>query len=382
VETVRTLMIAAGLWIPRSQQARKVYQPRARRDCTGELVQIDGSDHRWFEERAPACTLLVYVDDATSRLMVLHFTVTESTFSYFEATRAYLERHGKPVAFYSDRASVFRPVYSRTGARGITQFGRAMYELNIETWCANSSPAKGRVERAHLTLQDRLVKELRGISTIEAANAYAPTFMAAYNARFAKPPRSTFDAHRPLREDEDLDAIFTWRVMRKVSDSLTLQNDRVIYLLDNTKANRRWIGRRIDVWEYPDGRIEIRADGVVLPARRYDKLAEIDQGAIIEHKRLGHALQVAQALQAQRDSRRASGSPSRTNRGMPVRAKDRRPGTKKPREFTQADIDAVILEQSQQRQAQQPRKPGRRSAKVVDTDVSAPARPASSFNNA
>jgi hypothetical protein len=93
--------------------------------------------------------------------MVLHFTVTESTFSCFEATRAYLERYGKPVAFYSDRASVFRPVYSRTGARGITQFGRAMYELNIEIWCANSSPAKGRVERAHLTLQDRLVKELR-----------------------------------------------------------------------------------------------------------------------------------------------------------------------------------------------------------------------------
>jgi Helix-turn-helix domain len=384
VETVRTLMIAAGLWIPRSQRAPKVHQPRARRACTGELVQIDGSEHAWFEERAPQCTLLVYVDDATSRLMVLHFTVTESTFSYFEATRAYLERYGKPVAFYSDRASVFRPVYSRTGARGITQFGRAMYELNIETWCANSSPAKGRVERAHLTLQDRLVKELRlrGISTIAAANAYAPTFMAAYNARFAKPPRSTFDAHRPLRDDEDLDAILTWRVMRKVSDSLTLQNDRVIYLLDNTKANRRWIGRYLEVWEYPDGRIEIRADGIALPARRYDKLAEIDQGAVIEHKRLGHTLQVAQALQAQRDSRRASGSPSRTNRGMPVRPKDRRPGTKKPREFTQADLDGVILEQSQQRQAQQQRKPGRRTAKVIDTDVSALPVQASSFNNA
>jgi len=111
--------------------------------------------------------------------------------------------------------------------------------------------------------------------------------MAAYNARFAKPPRSTFDAHRPLRDDEDLDAILTWRVTRKVSDSLTLQNDRVIYLLDNTKANRRWIGRYLEVWEYPDGRIEIRADGVALRCRRYDKLAEIDQGAIIEHKRLG-----------------------------------------------------------------------------------------------
>ncbi|MFP3559955.1 ISNCY family transposase, partial [Paraburkholderia sp. SIMBA_049] len=121
-------------------------------------------------------TLLVYVDDATSRLMTLHFTATESTFSYFEATRAYIKRHGKPVAFYSDRASVFRPTYSRTGARGITQFGRAMSELNIDTFCANSNPAKGRVERANLTPQDRLVKELRlrGIQTMEAANAWAP----------------------------------------------------------------------------------------------------------------------------------------------------------------------------------------------------------------
>jgi hypothetical protein len=102
----------------------------------------------------------------------LHFTVTESTFSYFEATRAYLERYGKPLAFYSDRASV---VANKTG-RSVTHFGRAMFELNIDTLCANSSPAKGRVERAHLTLQDRLVKELRlrGISTVADANAYAP----------------------------------------------------------------------------------------------------------------------------------------------------------------------------------------------------------------
>jgi transposase len=316
VETVRTLMIAAGLWIPRSQRLPKIHQPRARRACFGELIQIDGSEHAWFEDRAPACTLLVYVDDATSRLMHLHFTVTESTFGYFEATRAYLERYGKPVAFYSDRASVFRPTHSRSGARGVTQFGRAMYELNIETWCANSSPAKGRVERAHLTLQDRLVKELRlrGIQTLEAANAYALSFMAAYNVRFAKPPRSPFNAHRPLRDDEDLDAILTWRVLRKVSDALTVLNDRMIYLLEDTQANRKWIGRYLEIWEYPDGRIEIRADSVALPYRRYDKLAEIDQGAIIEHKRLGHALQVAQALQAQRDSRRATAAAHRAPR--------------------------------------------------------------------
>ncbi len=105
-ETVRRWMRDAGLWIPRAQRPPKVYQPRARRACLGELVQIDGSEHAWFEDRAPQCTLLVYIDDATSRLMALHFTASESTFSYFEATRTYLERYGKPVAFYSDKASM------------------------------------------------------------------------------------------------------------------------------------------------------------------------------------------------------------------------------------------------------------------------------------
>jgi transposase len=363
-ETVRHLMTDAGLWIPRRQRPPKIYQPRARRSCVGELVQIDGSDHRWFEERAPACTLLVYVDDATSRLMALHFTATESTFSYFEATRAYLQQYGKPVAFYSDKASVFRPTHTQTGDRGVTHFGRAMYELNIDTWCANSSSAKGRVERAHLTLQDRLVKELRlrDISTIDAANAYAPTFIAAYNARFAKPPRSAFDAHRPLRDDEDLDALLTWRELRRVTKSLTVQYDRVMYLLEDTVANRKLVHRYIDVWEYPDGRIEVRADGAALPCVPYDRLAEIDQGAVIEHKRLGHALQVAQALQAQRDDRRASGSPSRTNRGLAVERDQRKPGTKKQREFTKADLNEAIVQI-----AQQPKtcsKPGLRSAKT------------------
>jgi hypothetical protein len=367
-ETVRRWMRDAGLWVPRRQRPPKIHQPRARRACLGELVQIDGSDHRWFEDRAPACTLLVYVDDATSRLMALHFTATESTFSYFEATRAYLERHGKPVAFYSDRASVFRPTYSRNGARGVTQFGRAMYELNIDTFCANSSPAKGRVERANLTLQDRLVKELRlrGIQTMEAANAWAPAFMAAYNAHFAKPPRSTFDAHRPLRDDEDLDAILTWRVMRKVSESLTVLNDLMIWLLEDTPATRRLIGHYIDVWEYPDGRIELRAGGVALPCVPYDKLAEIDQGAVVEHKRLGYTLQVAQAMQAQRDNRRVSGSPSRTNRGAAVRKPAASPGTKKPRAFTKTDLNETILQLATQhtKQPKAASKPGRRSARA------------------
>ena len=286
-ETVRKLMADAGLWIPRRQRPPKIYQPRARRACVGQLIQIDGSEHAWFEERAPACTLLVYVDDATSRLMMLHFTATESTFSYFEATRAYLERYGKPVAFYSDKASVFRP--TTKGEAGVTHFGRAMYELNIDTFCANSSPAKGRVEQAHHTLQDRLVKELRlrNISTIAEANGYAPSFMAAYNARFAKVPKSAFDAHRPLRADEDLDVLLTWRAPRKVSKALTVQYDRVLYLLDDTLPNRKLIGRYLEVWEYPDGRIELRADGRALPYREYDKLAEVD-AVTFRHKGAGY----------------------------------------------------------------------------------------------
>jgi hypothetical protein len=95
IETLRRWMIEAELWVPRSQRTRRVHQPRHRRSCFGELIQIDGCDHEWFEQRAPRCTLLVYVDDATSRLMELRFVKSESTFGYFEATRSYLERHAK-----------------------------------------------------------------------------------------------------------------------------------------------------------------------------------------------------------------------------------------------------------------------------------------------
>ena len=365
-ETVRRLMMDAGLWMPRRQRPPKVYQPRARRACLGELIQIDGCDHRWFEERAPQCTLLVYVDDATSRLMTLHFTATESTFSYFEATRQYIASHGKPVAFYSDKYSVFRKAGASKDGNSVTHFGRAMYELNIDTFCANSSPAKGRVERAHLTLQDRLVKELRlrGISTVAEANAYAPAFMAAYNARFAKPPKSAFDAHRPLRADEDLEQVFTWREPRKVTKSLTVQYDRVMYLLDDAPENRKLIDRYIEVWEYPDGRIELRADTRVLPCRQYDRLAEIDQAAIVENKRLSHVLQLAQAVQAQRDNRRIGKAPSRTHLGVATKVQGGSPGKKKQREFTQDDINSVIMELAQSRQSKQQRKPARRSAEA------------------
>ncbi|CAJ0901343.1 ISNCY family transposase ISBcen27 [Ralstonia mannitolilytica] len=343
-ETVRRIMTDAGFWVPRKLRPPKVHQPRNRRACLGELVQIDGSDHAWFEDRAPACTLLVYVDDATGRLMQLLFVPTESTQAYFTATRGYLERHGKPQAFYSDKASTFR-VNARENAegRGYTQFGRALFELNIDSLCANTSQAKGRVERMNGVLQDRLVKELRlrGIDSMEAANAFVPAFMADFNARFAKLPRSDFDAHRPLRGDEDLARIFCWREWRKVSASLTLQYAKVMYLLEDRPEHRKLVHRYLEVAEYPDGTIELWADGASLPYTTYDRLAQIDQGAIVEHKRLGHVLAVAAELQAQRDDRRQVG-PSRTLVGEPPRPKRPAPQTKRQRLINRLDLERAM----------------------------------------
>jgi len=331
-------MTQAGLWIPRKLRQPRVHQPRPRRACTGELIQIDGCEHRWFEDRGPACTLLVYVDDATSRLVQLLFVSSESTFTYFEATRGYLERYGKPLAFYSDKASVFR-INNRqaTGGDGQTQFGRAMNKLNITGICANTSSAKGRVERAHLTLQDRLVKELRlrAISTPEAANAFADEFMADYNRRFAKPPRHDFDVHRPLENNENLDATFTWREQRKVSKNLTLQYDKKLYLIEDNEENRRFQGKYIDVWQYPDGTIELRANGTSLPFITYDRLGELDQGAIVDNKRLGRALEMIKLVQDKRDNTRSQALPSLD--GQTSRRK-KQPGKKSQRSLNQDDM--------------------------------------------
>jgi len=153
----------------------------------------------------------VFVDDATGRLMHLEFVESESTFAYFRATRSYLQAWGKPIAFYSDKHGVFRVNHrGALGGDGMTQFGRALHALNIDIICANSSQAKGRVERAHKTLQDRLVRERRlaGVRTLAEGNALLPAFIADYNARFAKLPANQKDLHRPLRTGDDLEDAF------------------------------------------------------------------------------------------------------------------------------------------------------------------------------
>jgi hypothetical protein len=300
-EALRQWMVAEGLWLDRRRRLPAVHQPRPRRDCLGELVQVDGCEHRWLEDRGPPCTLLVFVDDATSRLMHLSFVASESAFDYFRAARAYLEAHGKPVAFYSDKHTVFR--VARAGAvrgPGVTQFGRALHELNVDIICADSPQAKGRVERAHKTQQDRLVKELRlaGVSTMEDANGFLPAFVESYNARFAKSPRSGRDLHRPLGSGDDLDEILAWREERTVSADLTLQYDKLLLLLEPNEATRPLARKRVTVVNYPDGRFAIRHGGIDLPFRPFDKLRRVDQAAVVENKRLGAALALIRERQA------------------------------------------------------------------------------------
>jgi transposase len=307
-ETLRAWLIGAGIWIPRRERSRTAHQPRHRRECLGELVQIDGCEHAWFEERGPVCSLLVYVDDATGRLMELRFVEVESAFDYFASTSGYLRRHGKPVAFYSDKHSIFRVNHEgSTGrARGVTQFGRALTELNIEIICANSPQAKGRVERMNKTLQDRLVKELRlrTVSTMEAGNAFLPEFMEDYNRRFGCTPKNPHDAHRPLRSDEDLSRIFTWQEERTMSRNLVVHFKRVSYLVEPGPETLPFAGKRVRVFQWDDGRVELRCEGRLLPASPFDKNRCVDQGAIVENKRLGAVLSVMQASQLQRDQAR------------------------------------------------------------------------------
>jgi transposase len=315
-ETLRKWMIADGLWRDRKQR-RRIHQPRPRRECVGELVQVDGSEHWWFEDRGPQCTLLVFVDDATSRLMHLQFVESESTpvqargrlFAYFHAARAYLEAWGKPVAFYSDKHGVFRVNHpGALGGDGMTQFGRALHALNIDIICANSSPAKGRVERANKTLQDRLVKELRlaGAATLAEGNALLPAFIANYNARFAKAPANDKDLHRPLRAGDDLEDAFAWKEERTLSQALTLQYDKVIFILEPSEQAKAAMGKRVTVVDYPDGRLAIRYRGAELAYRTFDKIRQVSQAAIIENKHLGAALAFIREQQLRREPERRS----------------------------------------------------------------------------
>ena len=322
VPTVRKWMTQLGLWTPRRKR-RAIHQPRRRRPCRGELIQIDGSDHHWFEDRAEGRqVLLVFIDDATSELMELRFVEGETTFGYFECVQRYLERHGRPVAFYSDKATIFRVNIKEHGGTGLTQFGRAMQDLNIDILCANSAPAKGRVERAHRTLQDRLVKELRlqGISDIEAANDFLDAhFRDDFNRRFARVPESDHEAHRPLLLSAPLEDIFKLQARRKVSKRLTIHYKRTLYVLEKSDHARRVMGKHVMVFEDDAGNVSIRTEaGRELKAEPFDKVprARIQPGAVVNNKLLGRVLEYAREQQLEAEEDRAQFSRTKRERRL------------------------------------------------------------------
>jgi len=188
VETFRHWMIKANIWQPKRRKKMTIHPERPRRSRFGELIQIDGSPHDWFEGRSASCALIVFIDDATSKLMTLRFSPTETTQAYMETLDVYLGQYGRPAALYSDKHSIFRVDHVDHEGE-LTQFTQALKTLDIAPIHANTPQAKGRVERANKTLQDRLVKEMRlnVINTIEEANEYLPIFMADYNQRFSVP---------------------------------------------------------------------------------------------------------------------------------------------------------------------------------------------------
>ena len=295
LETVRAIMIAEHWWQPHRARPVHVHPLRTRRSRRGELVQMDGSPFAWFEDRGLACSLLVYIDDATGQLLELFFTPAETTFSYFAATQRYLTRHGRPVAFYSDKHSIFRLTNNAaTTAGGVTQFARAMSELDIQVICANSPQAKGRVERANQTLQDRLVKELRlaGISTAERANAYVPEFMADFNRRFAVPPANPEDAHRPLLASQPLAQIFTLQTPRTVTQNLTLQYNKQVYQLVAPPGTRAFRGAKVLVREDALGQITLDYQGRQLAYTLFQQ--QTRQAEVVPSKHIDTAVEAAQ----------------------------------------------------------------------------------------
>ena len=300
VETLRQWMIAEGLWTAKSRRRARIHQRRVRRACFGELVQLDGSPHAWFEGRGARCTLIVFIDDATSRLLYLRFVEAETTRAYMEALGVYLGRYGRPVALYSDRHSIFRINHGRQENK-VTQFTRAVKTLDIEPIQANSPQAKGRVERANQTLQDRLVKELRlaGIDTMEQGNAFVPAFMADYNRRFAVAPKSAEDAHRAVLHDaEELAVILRRHEQRKLSKNLTFQYLNREYQITGQGKGYRLRGASVTVCDAFGGEVSVLCKGRPLTFR---VLAEgAAPVALDDEKSVQHTVDQAKARQRAR----------------------------------------------------------------------------------
>lgn len=270
VETLRTLMTEKKLWKPRTRHGPAIHREwRERMSMRGELVQFDGSYHDWFETGEEAC-LLGAIDDATSTVSAT-FEDNEGVHAVFRFWWQYLETNGLPVAIYLDKFSTYKINHKSAvdNAEMLTQFERAMTELNVRVICANSPEAKGRIERLFGTLQDRLVKEMRlkGIKDREEANRYLEEeYLADHNKRFSVTPRQEGDAHRPLTKElrEGFPSIFSIQSERRVNNDYTIRFKSKWFQLSATQGTTVYKKDVVTIEERLDGSTHVRLNGTYL----------------------------------------------------------------------------------------------------------------------
>jgi transposase len=270
-EALRQLLMVAGCWRAKKQKVEKLHQWRERRSCRGELVQWDTSEHDWLEGRGDKLYLIAMIDDATSELTA-RFALHDSTEENMRLLRDYLDKNGRPVGFYTDKASLFQtaPKVARD-QKGLakdegeplppTQIGRALQELQIAWIAAHSPQAKGRIERAFATAQDRLVKGLRlaGATTLEQANQYLQLhFLPWWNETLKVLPANTTDAHRPLGPDHQLSSVLSHVESRTVGNDYTFRYAGKLYQIAASGIRTGLRGGVVRVEQRLDGSMAVR----------------------------------------------------------------------------------------------------------------------------
>lgn len=257
-ETLRRWLIEAELW-KKKRKGRQHRQWRQRKDRYGQMIQVDGSHHDWFEGRGPACVFMGYIDDATGKVYG-KFYEYEGTIPAMDSFRGYIRKNGLPMSLYMDKHTTYKSTGEPTieeqlsGTEPMSEFGRALTELGVQLIHANSPQAKGRVERLFGTLQDRLVKEMRlkGVSSIAEANEFLKEYLPIYNRRFGKKAAETENLHRPIPKGLNLDRILCIKTERTLKNDFTIAHDRKLYQIEEAVKTKKLM-----VEEYTDGSMAI-----------------------------------------------------------------------------------------------------------------------------
>jgi transposase len=274
-ETLRLWLIEAGLW-KKKRKGRQHRQWRPRKERSGEMIQVDGSHHDWFEGRGPACVLMGYIDDATGKVSG-RFYAYEGTIPAMDSFRRYIRKQGIPMSLYMDKHTTYKATGKPTiedelnNTEPLSQFGRALEELGVQLIHAHSPQAKGRVERLFGTLQDRLVKEmrLRGISSIAEANEFLKEYLPIYNRRFAKKAAQAENLHRPIPKGLDLDRILCIKTERTVRNDFTIAHDKKLYQIEEAVKTKK-----VMVEEYTDETMAIWCKGRQVKFRQIETKPE------------------------------------------------------------------------------------------------------------